>query len=522
MGVFAPWLWDNKKSEQVIGTVFKNIIKLVLLGTLVAFAGALPALAASNPDDDIKKMPTAPMREQVLRLAGDPARPVILEATLFEPPGNGPFPLMVMNHGAEGNPRTVPRYRISFSIDYALSRGYAVIAPMMRGFAGSGGQAAIDGCNDADMGKLNAKDMLAVIAAMKQRPEIDATRILVMGQSFGGWNSLALSTVAPPEVKGIINFVGGLRSNRCDAQDAAMWEAMAEFGREARVPSLWFYGERDQLFPEKVWRTDYERFTQAGGHARLVDFGDVDDAHNLLGHGERLGLWVPQVDAYLAERGLPNRVVYPEYMPAPSPAKTNYALIDDTASVPFIGRTHPEFYEAFLQEKVLPRAFVIGPKTVSRQSGGFDPVARAMDDCHKQSAICMLYAYDGDVVWTGPDLGQTARIDDVPIFSKAVKPSTPAMIQQFVSLSPDCTPQAMPTVTLVQPPAHGNTTTETVDDFPSFPATSPLAACNSRKTRMLRLSYRSAAGFSGVDFLALTVTEGAKPAQTFKYAVHVN
>jgi dienelactone hydrolase len=506
----------------VDGVIITSTIKLIVLGTFAAFAGALPALATSNPEDDIQKMPTAPMHEQVLRLAGDPTRPVILEATLFEPPGSGPFPLAVMNHGAEGAPRTVPRYRISFSIDYALSRGYAVIAPMMRGFAGSGGQPAIDGCDDAEMGKLNAGDMLAVIAAMKQRPEIDATRILVMGQSFGGWNSLALATVAPPEVKGIINFVGGLRSSRCDAQDAAMWEAMAEFGREARVPSLWFYGERDQLFPEKVWRTDYERFTQAGGHARLVDFGDADDAHNLLGHGERLGLWVPEADAYLAGRGLPNRVVYPEYMPISPPSKTNYALIDDTASVPFIGKTQPEFYEKFLKETVLPRALVVSPKTASLQSGGFDPIARAMDECHKQSATCILYAYNSDVVWTGPAPGQTARIDGVPIFGKAMKPNTPAMIQQFVSLSPDCAPQAMPTVKLVQPPAHGDMTTEVVEDFPDFPPTSPLAGCNGRRTQMLRLNYKSSSGFNGVDFLALSVTEAAKPAQTLKYALHVN
>lgn len=502
------------------GAAFQTVVRLIVLGALAVLA-AVPVRAASEVDD-AQKMPTAPMREQVLRLAGDSTRPVTLEATLFEPPGAGPFPLMVMNHGAKGDPRTVPRYRISFSIDYALSRGYAVIIPMMRGFAGSGGQAVIEGCDDAGMGKLNAKDILAVIAAMKPRREIDASRILVMGQSFGGWNSLALATIAPPEIKGIINFVGGIRSSQCHAQDAAMWDAMAEFGRGARLPSLWFYGERDELFPEKVWRTDYERFTQAGGHAQLVDFGTIDDAHNFLGHGENIGLWVPTVDAYLAQRGLPNRVIYPEYMPAPQPGKTNYAAIDDTASVPFIGRSHPEFYEKFLRETDLPRALVVGPQTASLQSGGFDPVARAMDDCHKRSTVCMLYAYDSDVVWTGPDPGQTARIDGVPIFGKAAQSRTQGVLQQFTSLSPDCTPRDLPTLNLVQQPAHGNTATDVADEVPNFPSTNPLAVCNGRKTRMLRLSYKPAPGFSGVDFLAVTVAEPGKPAQTLKYAVHVN
>jgi dienelactone hydrolase len=501
------------------GAKFKTTMKQIFIAILATLAITLPAMAASDSDE--ARMPNAPMREQLLKLPGDPARPVTLEATLFEPPGAGPFPLAVINHGAKGAPRTMSRYRVSLSIDYFLSRGYAVVLPMMRGFAGSGGEAVIEGCDDASTGKLNAKDMLAVIAAMKQRPEIDATNVLVMGQSFGGWNSLALATMAPPEVKGIINFAGGLRSNQCNSQDQAMWQAMAEFGREAHIPSLWFYGERDELFPKAVWQTDYERFTQAGGQARLVNLGKIDDAHNLLGHSEHLNLWVPEVDAYLAQQGLPNRLVHPEYMPPTPPAKTNYARIDDSASVPVIGRAAPEFYQKFLETKVLPRALVIGPHGASVQSGGFDPVARAMADCHKASDLCMLYAYNDDVVWTGPEPGDTASVDGVPIVGTEVTSDTPVLIQQFVGLSADCKPKAPPTFKLLQPPAHGDTATEVVEDFPSFPPTSPLAACNSHKTQMVRLSYRPASGFKGVDFIALKVAGTAKPAQTVKFALHV-
>jgi dienelactone hydrolase len=509
-----------RPAQTEIRAAFKTVMKQILLAILAVLATTLPALAASQSDD--ARMPNAPMHEQVLKLAGDPARPVTLEATLFEPPGAGPFPLAVINHGAQGEPRSMGRYRVSYSIDYFLSRGYAVILPMMRGFAGSGGEAVVEGCDVANTGKLNAKDILAVIAAMKQRHEIDAGNTLVMGQSFGGWNSLALATMAPPEVKGIVNFVGGIRSNRCNTQDAAMWEAMADFGHEARVPSLWFYGERDELFPKAVWQTDFERFTQAGGQARLVNFGKVDDAHNLLGHSELLDLWVPDVDAYLAQQGLPNRVVHPEYMPPAPPAKTNYAKIDDSASVPVIGRAAPEYYQRFLNTKVMPRALVIGPHSVSVQSGGFDPVARAMADCHKASDLCMLYAYNDDVVWTGPAAGDSASVDGVPIVGTAVKSGKPVLIQQFVSLSPDCKPKGPPALKLLQAPAHGNTTTEVVEDFPSFPPTSPLAACNSRKTQMVRLSYSPASGFEGVDFLALKVAEGATPARTVKFALHVH
>jgi dipeptidyl aminopeptidase/acylaminoacyl peptidase len=112
---------------------------------------------------------------------------------------------------------------VSFSIDYLLSRGYAVVAPMMRGFADSGGKAAIAGCDLARFGQLNAQDILAVISAMRSRPEIDGSRVLIMGQSFGGWNALALATVAPP---------GGVRTSACNHGDAALFDGMAQFGRK--------------------------------------------------------------------------------------------------------------------------------------------------------------------------------------------------------------------------------------------------------------------------------------------------
>ena len=501
--------------------MFKGIVRRVAVGGMAMIIAASSAIAESDLDTS-KTAPTVPMREQVLQAPGDPKRPVMLETTLFEPPGDGPFPLAVMNHGADGDPRTNKRYRVSFSIDYLLSRGYAVVAPMMRGFADSGGKAAIAGCDLARFGQLNAQDILAVISAMRSRPEIDGSRVLIMGQSFGGWNALALATVAPPEVKGVINFVGGVRTSACNHGDAALFDGMAQFGRKARLPSLWFYGESDKTFPERIWRTEYEHFTKAGGKARLVDFGAVNDAHNLLGQSEYLKLWVPEVDAYLGERGLPNREVYPEFLPAPRPPRTNYASIDDTAAVPFIGRTHSEFYQKFLSTTDRPRALVISPQAVSFQSGGFDPVARGVADCAARGSPWILYAYDDDVVWTGPAAGQTARIDGSPIIGKAAKAGTAVKVEQFVALTSSCAPLPLPAVAVASPPAHGAARVTQTEDFPQFASQSPLSACNAHKLPMLRISYESVPDFAGVDFFAIPLTEANKPPQTIKYAVHVN
>jgi hypothetical protein len=54
------------------------------------------------------------MHEQVLHLSGDPDRPVDLIVTLYQPDGDGPFPLAVLNHGSNGKrekPAAMARYR---------------------------------------------------------------------------------------------------------------------------------------------------------------------------------------------------------------------------------------------------------------------------------------------------------------------------------------------------------------------------------------------------------------------------
>jgi hypothetical protein len=95
------------------------------------------------------------------------------------------------------------------------------------------------------------------------------------------------------------------------------------------------------------------------------------------------------------------------------------------------------------------------------------------------------------------------------------------MLQQFMSLSPDCTQRALPAVKLVQQPAHGNTTTEVVEGFPSFPPpTLSLHATPEDTDAAAHPQVFTRIQWSRLPHL--TLTDAAKPAQTLKYAVHVN
>ncbi len=366
----------------------------------------LPALTSFGEDDtrDPTMRPEAPMNERVLRVPGDPERPVMLEVTLYTPHGAGPFPLAVMNHGAFGDksPRLNPRYRFTYSAYYFLSRGYAVALPMMRGFAGSGGNVEHHGCDLTALGVGNAKDIRAVIEYLRAQPYIDGDRVVMAGQSFGGWNTLAFGTLNYPRVKGLVNFVGGVKPSDCTAPERAMAFAAEYFGSHTRTPSIWFYGDNDKVFSVSAWRTLYDRYTASEGKAELVAIGKfMDDSHNMLGFPESLAIWGPKVDAFLEKVGLPNKVVYPEYLPTPFPPSSNYAKIDDIDAVPYLSDQGRQLYQRFLK-KAMPRVLVLAPNGGWTSSGGLDPVGKALADCHKQSSICQLYAVDDYVVWTRP------------------------------------------------------------------------------------------------------------------------
>ncbi len=372
----------------------------ILTLLIIVLSAALLALRMAVADE---RPLNAALNEQVLRIPGDPARPVMLQVTLFEPNGPGPFPLAVLNHGKDpGDPHFAPRYRSAYAARYYLSRGYAVVMPMLRGFAGSGGTARL-GCNAEADGINEAMDIRAVVDAISKRPEIDASRIVVSGQSYGGWNSLAFGALNYPGVKGIVNFAGGRNAPTCGDWQDDLADAAGAFGKWTKVPSIWFYGDNDAVFPEATWRAMYEQYTAAGGQVELVAYGNfMENAHTFSGKVEALPIWTTKIDAFLAKTGLPHQDIHPELLPAPYPKPTHFAVIDDVDAVPYLNEKGRRDYQAFLQIKMRPRVFLLGPQIAVSTYGGFDPLARGIALCQKAGRTCNPYAVDDEVVWPMP------------------------------------------------------------------------------------------------------------------------
>jgi pimeloyl-ACP methyl ester carboxylesterase len=122
-----------------------------------------------------------PYREENVTYKNETAG-VTFAATLTLPPGQGPFPavLLITGSGSEDRDETLVGHRPFLVIaDYLTRRGIAVLRADDRGVGGSTGDAMSATTKDL------AGDALAGVAFLKARSEIDHKRIGLVGHSEG-------------------------------------------------------------------------------------------------------------------------------------------------------------------------------------------------------------------------------------------------------------------------------------------------------------------------------------------------
>jgi dienelactone hydrolase len=286
---------------------------------------SLRAAESDPPATDLHEtVVQVPMAEK--GLFGTSERDIV--ATTYSPDGAGPFPLIVLSHGdppdALDRPK-VGRYRKLAQIRVFVQMGYFVIVPIRRGFGDTGGTYAegSGSCRHPDYasaGRAAAEDLLATLQFARKLPQVDPSRVILVGQSAGGFASLAAASMNPPGVVAVVNFSGGRGGNPsthpgqpCGAD--MMADTIAHFAATTRVPVLWHYVENDQFFSPDVVRTWFDAFRSAGGNGQLVmepPFGR--NGHGMFGVDRAIPIWLPHFQQFVAS-------VIPAPIAAPAPSQ---------------------------------------------------------------------------------------------------------------------------------------------------------------------------------------------------------
>ena len=257
-----------------------------------------------------------------------------LEAVFVRPGEEGRYPLVIISHGAPRKPEDRPNMIAASYYPNALEfarRGFAVAVVMRRGYGSSGGEFAEQSgpCDNRDYvrsGRAGAEDIKAAIVALGKRSDIDPARVIAVGQSAGGFSTVALAAAPPPGLVAAISFAGG-RGSRADydvCSDARLVEAFRVFGKTSRLPMLWVYTANDHFFEPKLAEKFHDAFSASGGRVEFVRapaFGE--DGHRLFSTAG-IPQWTPYVERFLADNNLPQRAT-PAPLPTPPASRRSRA-----------------------------------------------------------------------------------------------------------------------------------------------------------------------------------------------------
>lgn len=147
----------------------------------------------------------------------------------------GPRPVVVWIHGG---PEAQARPEFSATIQYLTTEsGISVLVPNVRGSDGYGKSYLL--LDNADKREDSVKDIGALLDFVAKQPDLDKSRVAVLGGSYGGYMVLASLThfperiVAGVDVVGISNFITFLENTSPYRRDLRR----AEYGDE-RDPKM--------------------------------------------------------------------------------------------------------------------------------------------------------------------------------------------------------------------------------------------------------------------------------------------
>lgn len=193
---------------------------LAWLFVLYGLPAGLPAQKASGKPLYEQSAEVREFRKTAIEVQF-PSNGLMLHGWLYKPPGLGPFPAVVWNHGSEKEPTAHPELG-----KFYASHGYVLFLPVRHGHTPSPGpyiQDLVDQyrlqARDAqtfqkrvvELQDVYNEDVAAAIAWIKEQPFVDRNRLVVTGCSYGGIQTL-LTAEQGLGVKAFVAFAPGAMS----------------------------------------------------------------------------------------------------------------------------------------------------------------------------------------------------------------------------------------------------------------------------------------------------------------------
>ena len=229
-----------------------------------------------------------------------------------------PYPVVIINHGravSASDRAALGRAQYSVASQWFTQMGFIVAVPTRIGYGVTGGRDVeyTGECNSKYYPPgyvASAAQTLQVLDFLRARDDVDKARTVIVGQSFGGATSITVAAMNPPGVQMAINFAGGGGGDpKGRPQDpcgpSLLKKMFADYGKTARIPTLWIYTENDMYFGPKLPKTWFDAFKAEGGVGEYELYPALgDNGHGLFTMAP--DLWKPRVLAFMRANGYPD------------------------------------------------------------------------------------------------------------------------------------------------------------------------------------------------------------------------
>ena len=233
-------------------------------------------------------------------------------------------PVVIFSHGRSGSiaERAALKNPVNPNIvRYWHSHGYSVVAAIRPGYGDNssidpedhGVKWTGDTCSgEADFQKTasaaNHADK-SVHTWLSSQEWVKRDRLLLVGQSVGGFATVNACGLNWSGVIGCINFVGGAGGNPTaspgkSCKPERISEVLSNAAKTTIVPSLWLYSANDKFWgeePPKQWFKSFQEIAKATVHNAKSEFFAApavgENGHSMQVNGMKL--WTPLVDKWL-------------------------------------------------------------------------------------------------------------------------------------------------------------------------------------------------------------------------------